>query len=344
MRAVRDYVDRYVAFSFNHYMSPQQQWGNYHRTYLQYLSTGAVDQTPPSTPSRLVARAESYNSVRLDWSPSTDNMGVAGYVVYRDNKVLRTIYLPDPDVCSGFRDHDNSIAKGTGYEYRVVAFDAAGNKSAVSASTKATTSTYDSDQAVSASKPYAVSVPASAPYADINGKGLTDGLAGDESLYDCWQGQQTDRPYTFTADLQGEFNVAEINSDWLQKKKDFVFLPQKVRYQVSLDGVTFKDVGEVSRPADNDCAMSVKYSLFNLNAVARHVRMIVEPEGGWTMTSEFQIFGTPKTDGTDFNAVAAREVNKSAPPEVCVNPPAASSLIGQVGAVCIPCHTAKLTK
>jgi hypothetical protein len=94
--------------------------------------------------------------------------------------------------------------------------------------------------------------------------------------------------------LNGEFNVAEINSDWLQNKRDFVYLPRKVRYQVSLDGVNFRDVGEVTRPVDSDCVQAVKYSLLNLNVVARHLRMIVEPDRGWTMTSDFQIFGTPR--------------------------------------------------
>lgn len=92
----------------------------------------------------------------------------------------------------------------------------------------------------------------------------------------------------------GEFSVAEINSDWLQNKKDFIYLPKKVRYQVSLNGVDFQDVGEVIRPLDTDCVLAVKYTLFNLNIVARYVRMIVEPERDWTMTSDFQIFETPR--------------------------------------------------
>jgi hypothetical protein len=96
-------------------------------------------------------------------------------------------------------------------------------------------------------------------------------------------------------DLGGEYDLTEVNSDWLQKKKDFVYLPKKVRYQVSLDGKEFRDVGEVARPVDSGCVQAVKYSLQGLSVTARHVRMIVEPDRGWTMTSEFQIFGTPKS-------------------------------------------------
>jgi hypothetical protein len=98
MRTVRDYVERYVAFSFNHYMSPQQQWGNYHRTYLQYLSIGAVDRTPPSTPSRLVARAKNYNSDRLDWAPSTDDMAVAGDVLVGTRMVNVSSFYYQPSL------------------------------------------------------------------------------------------------------------------------------------------------------------------------------------------------------------------------------------------------------
>jgi hypothetical protein len=295
MRAVKSYVDGYVAFSFNHYMSPQQQREIYYQAYARYVSTGEVDQSPPTAPAGLTAQAEGYNSVRLAWSPSSDDLGVAGYVIYRDDKLLRTVYLSGAESCTGFHDHDDVLTKGTAYRYKVAAFDGAGNLSAASGAVEATTSSQNDELQISSSKPYTASVPAMAPYIDP-GTALTDTILGDESLYDCWQGRQTDQPYTFTVDLGGEFDLTEVNSDWLQKKKDSVYLPKRVRYQVSLDGKEFRDAGEVARPVDSDCVQAVKYSLQGLKGVtARHVRMIVEPDRGWTMTSEFQIFGTPKS-------------------------------------------------
>jgi hypothetical protein len=53
-------------------------------------------------------------------------------------------------------------------------------------------------------------------------------------------------------------------------------------------------VGEVIHLMDDDCVQAIRYSLQGLSVMARRVRMIVEPDRGWTMTSEFQIFGTPK--------------------------------------------------
>ena len=42
MIVVQPYVTRYWSFSYDHYQSPQQVGPALHRTYLDYLTTGAV--------------------------------------------------------------------------------------------------------------------------------------------------------------------------------------------------------------------------------------------------------------------------------------------------------------
>ena len=49
------------------------------------IETGAtMDTQPPTAPTNLTATA-SGNQVSLSWTASTDNVGVTGYLVYREN-------------------------------------------------------------------------------------------------------------------------------------------------------------------------------------------------------------------------------------------------------------------
>jgi chitodextrinase len=50
----------------------------------------AADATPPTTPAGLTATAVSGTEVDLAWTASTDNIGVAGYNVYRDGTKINT--------------------------------------------------------------------------------------------------------------------------------------------------------------------------------------------------------------------------------------------------------------
>jgi len=51
---------------------------------LTIATNSTPDTTPPTQASSLNAAAVTMNSVRLMWAPASDNIGVAGYIVYRD--------------------------------------------------------------------------------------------------------------------------------------------------------------------------------------------------------------------------------------------------------------------
>jgi chitodextrinase len=85
---------------------------------------GGGDTTSPSTPTGLTATAASSTSVKLAWTASTDDVGVTGYRVYRNNGTT-----PLATVSSGTAYTDSSVAAGTSYIYQVSAVDAAGNES-----------------------------------------------------------------------------------------------------------------------------------------------------------------------------------------------------------------------
>ncbi|WP_256872217.1 glycosyl hydrolase family 8 [Paenibacillus sp. 79R4] len=83
-----------------------------------------VDTEAPAEPTIDRAEAVSGTAVDLKWTPSGDNLGVAGYKVYRNDQFISTTTKTE------YRD--TGLSAGTTYKYFVVAFDAAGNLSKMS--------------------------------------------------------------------------------------------------------------------------------------------------------------------------------------------------------------------
>ena len=89
------------------------------------------DTEAPSIPTGLAATAVSSSRIDLSWNPSSDNIGVAGYIVYRNGTRIATT--------PGLTYQSGGLTPSTSYTYRVAAYDAAGNVSAQSiAATKST--------------------------------------------------------------------------------------------------------------------------------------------------------------------------------------------------------------
>jgi len=87
------------------------------------LQTGA-DLVPPTVPSNLRAKTRSPSQIALSWNPSSDNVGVAGYLIFRDGVQVGT--------APGTSYQDNGLKASTTYRYRAVAYDAADNRSPAS--------------------------------------------------------------------------------------------------------------------------------------------------------------------------------------------------------------------
>lgn len=90
-----------------------------------------ADTQPPSNPASLNATATAYNNVNLSWSASTDNRGVSGYWVIRNGITITSV--------NGTSYADTSVSANTNYQYKVQAFDAAGNASGFSNTASVTT-------------------------------------------------------------------------------------------------------------------------------------------------------------------------------------------------------------
>ncbi len=79
------------------------------------------DTAAPTAPASVSATVNA-TGVAVSWTAATDNVGVAGYGVYRDNVLIAT-------VTAGTTHTDPNTTPGT-YTYSVDAFDAAANRSA----------------------------------------------------------------------------------------------------------------------------------------------------------------------------------------------------------------------
>ncbi len=97
------------------------------------VNLGVPDTQAPSVPAGLTANAPSATQVNLAWQAATDNVGVTGYTIYRDNVALTTVSG------SSLTYSDATVSPSTTYNYTVDAFDAAGNHSAQSSPASVTT-------------------------------------------------------------------------------------------------------------------------------------------------------------------------------------------------------------
>src|SRR6476469_8070051 len=92
---------------------------------------GAADNQAPSAPSGLNVTATTSSSVSLAWNASTDNVGVAGYDIYRGGTLAASV--------TGTGGAVSGLTASTAYTFTVKPRDAAGNGSAASNQVSATT-------------------------------------------------------------------------------------------------------------------------------------------------------------------------------------------------------------
>jgi chitodextrinase len=136
------------------------------------------DVQPPTDPSALSAIAISNSQVNLNWTGSTDNVGVSNYLVERCQN----------DGCSNFAQvaattnttlTDAGLAASTSYSYRVRARDAAANLSGYSNIVSATTLNVVTPPSTPTFKQQASSVPQSTSVISLTATYAAIQSAGD---------------------------------------------------------------------------------------------------------------------------------------------------------------------
>jgi chitodextrinase len=104
---------------------------------LQDTGTGschgapAPDSTAPAAPTGLTASSPSGSRVELNWTAGSDNVGIAGYRVFRNGVEVGTT--------SATSWTDTTVTPATTYTYHLVAYDAANNVSPPSSTASVTT-------------------------------------------------------------------------------------------------------------------------------------------------------------------------------------------------------------
>lgn len=136
-----------------------------------------IDSAPPSIPAALSAIAQSSSQINLSWTVSTDNIGVAGYRVYRNGVIIASNV-------TATAYSDTGLTPLTAYTYTVEAYDIALNYSGQSASAQATTLV-----APDTTSPASVTnLTASSPTANSIALSWSatgdDGMIGTATLYD----------------------------------------------------------------------------------------------------------------------------------------------------------------
>ena len=96
-----------------------------------FTASTAGDTTPPSTPAGLQGTTSGPTQANLTWQPSSDDVGVVGYHVYRDGTPMATV-----GTTTSYTDATAQAAQT--YNYTVDAFDGVGNTSPQSAAAPVT--------------------------------------------------------------------------------------------------------------------------------------------------------------------------------------------------------------
>jgi chitodextrinase len=94
-------------------------------------SSTLSDTIAPTVPTDLTATATGAGRVDLSWAPSTDDVGVTGYNIFRNGAQVGSSTTPS--------FADSTALPQTSYSYAVSAFDASGNTSALSDPASVTT-------------------------------------------------------------------------------------------------------------------------------------------------------------------------------------------------------------
>ena len=89
------------------------------------------DTGPPSIPTNPIANDVGSSTVTLSWDASLDDVGVAGYMIYRDDVFI--------GISTSTNYTDSDLSPLTAYTYTIVAYDSVSNESLHSVSVQTTT-------------------------------------------------------------------------------------------------------------------------------------------------------------------------------------------------------------
>jgi C1A family cysteine protease/chitodextrinase/putative hemolysin len=117
--------------SYSYYVIAKDAIGNESAASVTVNITTLTDTEAPTVPANISSSSITSNSVALNWSSSTDNVGVTGYDVYKDGAYIAST--------SATSYNATGLSIATTYTFYVKAKDAVGNVSAASSLIDVTT-------------------------------------------------------------------------------------------------------------------------------------------------------------------------------------------------------------
>ncbi len=233
------------------------------------------DTQPPSAPANLAYTQPASGQIRLTWSASTDNTGVAGYDVYANDQLRGS-------VAGNVLTYTDTQPDGTTVSYFVRAKDAAGNQSANSATVTRTGTQAGTNLALG--KPITASS-TEWTYVAAN--------ANDGSAATYWEGGGGTYPNLLTVALGAN---ADLNQVVVKLNPDPAWGPRT--QTIAVEG------REQSASAFTTLAAAQTYSFspatgnsvtIPLGGRAADVRLRVTANSGagGGQAAEFQVFGVP---------------------------------------------------
>jgi YD repeat-containing protein len=146
------------------------------------------DTQPPTTPSGVSATAASSTQINLNWSASSDNVGVTGYRIERcQGSSTCSNFSQLPATPSGTTYSDTGLSPSTIYRYQIRATDAAGLFSSYSQIVTATTPASSDTQAPSTPTNLSAT-PASSTQINLSWSASTDNVAVTAYLLERCEG------------------------------------------------------------------------------------------------------------------------------------------------------------
>lgn len=185
-----------------------------------YKALGGTEQpsdiTPPSVPTGLTATSASSSQINLSWNTSTDDMGVAGYKIYRGGAYLKSVTTTSTS--------NTGLEASTLYCYAVSAYDAAGNESGQSSQVCATTLLYA----------YSISGKVTLNGSGLSGVTITLSGSGSNSTTTDSNGN-----YTFTDAQNASYTITP-------SKSGYTFSPSSITVTVNNANVTGQDFSAIT--------------------------------------------------------------------------------------------------
>lgn len=266
------------------------------------------DNQAPTVPSALGASVLSSSSVSLGWTASTDNIGVAGYNIFRNGTLLTTT--------AATTFVDNGLQPGTAYSYTVSAYDAAGNTSSLSNQVSVTTDVLPENIALNKT------TSASGSEFGHESSLAVDGIVSQSN----WWGNNP-YPQWIMVDFGNTYDVNRVVviNYWDGARY------YRYNIQASTDGVNWTTVVDFSSNTIPATSTGNSFILSNVTARYMRVNMTYNSANVGVHIVEFEAYGTIATQAQSFSLpnVLEDETNVSSELEDNTNPlqSASSSLL-----------------